>query len=152
MVASSLLLVPVVAILGLSVLLRFSRRLSPSLPYAGESSIASRLSTPILYGKNPVGFLCETRKSLGDVFCVDLIVTKIVFILGPEGNKDVLKATEDQLSFWKQIEWALGPLVEKGAWTRLISKDHGLLGRRLLETITDEIHAIQVTHFLTGPQ
>lgn len=126
-VASSLL-VPVVAILGLSVLLRrFSRRLSPSLPYAGESSIASRLSTPILYGKDPVGFLCETRKSLGDVFCVDLIVTKIVFILGPEGNKDVLKATEDQLSFWKQIEWALGPLVEKGAWTRLCSNDHGLL-------------------------
>lgn len=115
---ASSLLVPVVAILGLSVLLRrFSRRLSPSLPYAGESSIASRLSTPILYGKDPVGFLCETRKSLGDVFCIDLIVTKIVFILGAEGNKDVLKATEDQLSFWKQIEWALGPLVEKGTWT-----------------------------------
>lgn len=104
----------IVAILGIAGVVQwFSRRLSPSLPYAGESSLASRLSTPVLYGKDPVGFLCETRKRLGDVFCVDLIVTRIVFVLGPEGNKEVLRATEDQLSFWEQIRWALGPLLEK---------------------------------------
>lgn len=104
----------VVAILGIAGVVQwFSRRLSPSLPYAGESSFASRLLTPVIYGKDPVGFLCETRKRLGDVFCVDLLVTKIVFVLGPEGNKEVLRATEDQLSFWEQIRWALGPLLEK---------------------------------------
>lgn len=104
----------VVAFLGIAGVVQwFSRRLSPSLPYAGESTLASRLSTPVLYGKDPVGFLCETRKRLGDVFCVDLMVAKIVFVLGPEGNKEVLRATEDQLSFWEQIRWALGPLLEK---------------------------------------
>lgn len=41
------------------------------------------------------------------------MVAKIVFVLGPEGNKEVLRATEDQLSFWEQIRWALGPLLEK---------------------------------------
>lgn len=70
----------VVAFLGIAGVVQwFSRRLSPSLPYAGESTLVSRLSTPVLYGKDPVGFLCETRKKLGDVFCVDLMVAKVVW-------------------------------------------------------------------------
>lgn len=93
---------------------KFTSRLSPSIPFAGEQSVLARLKVPIEYGKDPVHFLCKTRRSLGDVFCVDLFVVKIVFLLGPEGNKAVLRAPEDELSFWEQVRWAMGPVLERG--------------------------------------
>ena len=93
---------------------KFNRRISPTIPYAGEESFVSRLTVPVKYGKDPVKFLLQTREQLGDVFCVDLFVTKFVFILGPDGNREVLRAPEDRLSFWEQVLWAMGPVLQRG--------------------------------------
>lgn len=102
-------------ILGLTLAIqKHATRLSSSIPYAGEGSFRSRLQVPVEYGKDPIKFLVETRRKLGDVFCVDLLVTKIVFLLGAEGNKEVLKASEEHLSFWAQVRWSMGPLMSWG--------------------------------------
>ena len=106
------MLVPTVTALGLAyAYFRFSSRISPTIPYAGEGSLVSRLKVPVEYGKDPVQFLINARKKLGDVFCVDLFVVKIVFYLGVEGNKTILKAPEQSISFVDQIKWALGPTM-----------------------------------------
>lgn len=91
---------------------RFNTRISPNIPYAGEGSLMSRLKAAGEYGKDPGEFLRKTRKQLGDVFCVDLLILKIVFFLGSEGNKTVLRAAEDQLSFMEQIKWSLGAALD----------------------------------------
>lgn len=85
---------------------KFSARISPAIPYAGEGSLHSRLQVPVEYSKNPAKFLNKTRKKLGDVFCVDLFAVKIVFLLGVEGNRDILRASEDEISFWESARWA----------------------------------------------
>ena len=96
---------------------RFNTRVSPTIPYAGsptpsrDATLSERLLVPQEYAKDPISFLCRTRSILGDVFCVDLLATKIVFALGPEGNKEVFKASEDKLSFIEAIKWSLGPTV-----------------------------------------
>ncbi|EJD00757.1 cytochrome P450 [Fomitiporia mediterranea MF3/22] len=94
---------------------RFTTRISPTIPYAGEESLSARLKAPIEYGKDPVEFLRKTRKKLGDVFCVDLFAFKLVFVLGPEGNKAILRAPEEKISFLEQIKWAMGATLD-GMW------------------------------------
>lgn len=99
---------------------KLTRQISPTIRYAGEGSIISRLQVPVKYGKDPINFLREAREILGDVFCVDLFVTQIVFFLGPEGNKEVLRASEDHLSFWEQVRWAMGPVLERGEYYNVL--------------------------------
>lgn len=82
---------------------KFVTRVAPTIPYAGEESLGARLRVPLEYGKDPVEFLCRTRKKLGDVFCVDLFVLKVVFVLGPEANRIILRAPEEKLSFWTAV-------------------------------------------------
>ena len=93
---------------------KFSTRVSPSIPYAGEGSFISRLLVPVQYGKDPITFLTKTREKLGDVFCVDLIIMKIVFFLGMEGNKVILKGEEDKVSFWESVKWTFGHQTTMG--------------------------------------
>lgn len=102
-------------------LLKFNTRISPTIPYAGEQSLSKRLKVPVEYGKDPVEFLRKTRKQLGDVFCVDLSAAKIVFFLGPDGNKEVFRATEEKLSFFEQLKWALGPILYPSTVCLLVS-------------------------------
>ncbi|PAV18547.1 cytochrome P450 [Pyrrhoderma noxium] len=121
------MLVPTLTALGLAyAYFRFSSRISPTIPYAGEGSLVSRLKVPVEYGKDPVQFLINARKKLGDVFCVDLFVVKIVFYLGVEGNKMILKAPEQSISFVDQIKWALGPTMSAAfdypGWTPISFK------------------------------
>lgn len=110
---------PIIAISTIAVILasyglsRFKRRISPNIPYAGEGSISERLQVPVEYAKDPVEFLRKTRQQLGDVFAVDLFVVKFVFFLGPQNTRTILRAPEDELSFWDQVEWALGPRLAK---------------------------------------
>ena len=107
--STSMLAIPTLVLCGiLYVVHRFTTRVSPNIPYAGEGSLSSRLNAAAEYGKDPVEFLRKTRQQLGDVFCVDLIVAKIVFFLGSDGNKTVLRAAEDKLSFMEAIRWSLG--------------------------------------------
>ena len=95
-------------------------RVSPNIPYAGEGSLRKRLGAVVQYGKDPVEFLRKTRKELGDVFCVDLFVAKIVFFLGADYNKEILRAPEEELSFWEGIRWAFGPIVSES--TSILAK------------------------------
>ena len=111
-IRSNILLAPALLLAGLAYgAFKFNTRVSPGIPYAGEQSLIDRLQAAGEYGKDPVEFLRKTRKQLGDVFCVDLLVVKIVFVLGAEGNKEVTRAVEDKLSFWDQVKWALGAVV-----------------------------------------
>lgn len=111
-VTASLLAIPTLVIGAiLYAIHKFTSRISPTIPYAGEASLGARLSAPVEYGKDPAEFLRKTRKQLGDVFCVDLFATKIVFVLGAEGNKEVLRAAEEKLSFWDGIKWVFGPIM-----------------------------------------
>lgn len=105
-------------VLGAAYLYRkFTTRISPTIPYAGaptatrEPTLAERLRAPQEYAKDPVGFLCKTRSILGDVFCVDLLAAKIVFVLGSEGNRELFRAAEGRLSFDEAIKWSLGPII-----------------------------------------
>ena len=110
---SPALLVPTLFVAGIAYgAVKFNTRISPSIPYAGEQSIADRLQVPVQYGKDPIEFLRKTRQLLGDVFCVDLFVAKIVFFLGPDGNKEIMRAAEDKLSFLEQVRWAMGPVID----------------------------------------
>lgn len=95
---------------------RFTARISPTVPYVGEESLGSRFKALAEYGADPVNFLVKQREKLGDVFCVDLILLKIVYVLGAEGNKAVLRATEDELSFWEITKRFLGPFVRDGVY------------------------------------
>lgn len=94
---------------------KFVSRISPAIPTAGEGSILERLSVPVQYGMDPVGFLARQRAKLGDVFCVDLFLLKFVVFLGPEGNRSILRASEKELSFWEMIKTLLGPGTASGA-------------------------------------
>lgn len=91
--------------------IRFTTRISPTVPYAGEESLLARLRVPVEYGLDPVKFLIEQRKRLGDVFCLDLFLIKMVFFLGSQGNKAVLHASENDVSFWENMKLFLGPFV-----------------------------------------
>lgn len=99
--------------------IKLTRQISPTIRYAGEGSLISRLHVPVKYAKDPINFLCESRRILGDVFCVDLFITQFVFVLGPNGNREVLRATEDHLSFWEQVRWAMGPVLERGEYSNV---------------------------------
>lgn len=113
-------LVPTLLVAGASIkAIKFYSRISPTIPYAGESSFYDRLQAPVDYSKDPAEFLRKAREKLGNVFCVDLLAAKIVFVLGPEGNKEVMKATEDKLNFAAQLRWALGPIASKSEPFRL---------------------------------
>lgn len=111
--STSMLAIPTLFLCGLVfVIRRFTTRISPNVPYAGEGSLSTRLNAAAEYGKDPVEFLRKTRRQLGDVFCVDLLIMRIVFFLGSEGNKTVLRAAEDKLSFMESIRWSLGAALK----------------------------------------
>ena len=111
--STSMLAIPTLFLCGVLYLShRFTTRISPNIPYAGEGSLSSRLNAADEYGKDPVEFLRKTRQQLGDVFCVDLIIAKIVFFLGSDGNKTVLRAAEDKLSFKDAVRWSLGSALD----------------------------------------
>ncbi|THG94513.1 hypothetical protein EW145_g8124, partial [Phellinidium pouzarii] len=113
-IPSPALVVPTLVVAGIAYAVhRFTTRISPNVPYAGEESLVDRLRVPVDYGKDPVAFLRRTREKLGDVFCVDLFAVKIMFVLGTEGNKEVMRAPEDKLSFFEQIRWSMGPLMSE---------------------------------------
>lgn len=99
---------------------RFATRISPTIPYVGGNSLFKRLGAVVENGKDPVGFLRRTRKELGDVFCVDMMMFKLVFFLGAEYNRDVLRAAEEDLSFWEQIRWAMGPRISHSALQKFL--------------------------------
>lgn len=110
---SPLLLIPTLSIVVVAYTVRrFSTRISPTIPYVGEGSLSSRLQAPVEYSKDPVNFLNKARNKLGDVFCVDLFAVKIVYLLGVEGNRDILRASEDEISFWENARWAFGPVMD----------------------------------------
>lgn len=96
---------------------KFTTRVSPNIPYAGSptnaraATLSERLRVPQEYAKDPVQFLCKTRAILGDVFCVDLLAAKIVFTLGADGNRGLLRAADEKLSFDDAIKWSMGPTV-----------------------------------------
>jgi sterol 14alpha-demethylase len=58
---------------------------TPALPFLGNA---------IHYGKDPVGYLCSQRARHGDMFLVDLVVLRMVFVLGSEGTNTIFKGTE----------------------------------------------------------
>lgn len=89
------------------------------------------MQVPVAYGKDPVGFLATQRKQLGDVFCVDLFLVKIVFLLGSEGNKVVFRAHEDDLSFWENIKTFIGPRVTAGSSRPLVKSHRRLFYHRV---------------------
>ena len=115
---SPLLIVGALLTVAVSLIFRrFNKRISPSIPYAGsptpsrDATLLERLQVPQEYAKDPVSFLCKTRSILGDVFCVDLLAVKMVFVLGPESNRVLLKAPEKQLSFDEAVKWSMGRTV-----------------------------------------
>lgn len=59
---------------------------TPSLPFFGNS---------ISFRKDPIKFLQSQQARHGNIFLVDLMVLRIVFCLGPEGNNAVFKGTEE---------------------------------------------------------
>lgn len=96
---------------------RFTTRVSPGIPYAGEESLWARLQVPVEYSQDPIEFLRKTRRKLGDVFCVDLFLVKFVFFLGPKNNRMIFRAHEEELSFWDIIEWTLGPRLSESEYS-----------------------------------
>ena len=117
-------LIPTLLFTGASIkAIKFYTRVSPAIPYAGEKSFYDRLQAPVQYSKDPAEFLRKARKELGNVFCVDLFAAKIVFVLGPEGNKEVMKAAEEKLNFAAQLRWALGPIASN---SKLSSVSHSI--------------------------
>ncbi|KAJ9108613.1 hypothetical protein QFC19_002331 [Naganishia cerealis] len=73
-----------------------------SVPWA-KTSIPF-LGGAIQYGTDPVKFLIEQRRKVGDVFRVNLVVMKITFVLGAKWNRWLLKDTkEEEVSFWDAI-------------------------------------------------
>ncbi|KAJ9101097.1 hypothetical protein QFC21_003315 [Naganishia friedmannii] len=79
-------------------------------PFGGRNAIPwAKTSIPFLggaveYGTDPVKFLVEQRKKVGDVFRVNLIVMKVTFVLGAKWNRWLLKeAKEEEVSFWEAI-------------------------------------------------
>lgn len=119
---SALLAIPAVAFFAVSYgVYKFTTPIAPGIPYAGGNSFSARLQVPVEYGKDPVEFLRKTRKQLGDVFCVDLLIVKFVFFLGAQYNRTILRAPENELSFWDQVRWAMGPRADAGQWAKCAS-------------------------------
>lgn len=104
--------ITILAGLATYVVQRFTTRVSPTIPFVGGNSLVARLSAAELFGRNPVELLKRSRELYGDAFCIDLILFKIVFFLGSENNKRVLRASEDELSFIESVKWALGPRID----------------------------------------
>ena len=96
-------------------LYHFKKRISLDIRYAGQKSLLDRLRVPVEFGKDPIHFLTKTRQEKGqkypEVFCVDLFVTKFVFLLGAEGNRAIFRASEDELSFVEGNLRFLGPFL-----------------------------------------
>ena len=93
-----LLLASILAITLYVLYTRFTTRISPSIPYAGEESILSRIRVLGDYGSNQRDFLMKQRRKLGDVFCVDLLIFKIVYFFGAESNRAILNTPERRIS------------------------------------------------------
>ena len=108
---------------------RFTTRVSPTIPYAGEGSLRSRFNALAEYNSYPIEFFKKQREKLGDVFCVDLLLIKVVYVLGVEGNKSVLHAAESELSFWEVTERFLGPFIRKGASWNQKQNDHSYISQ-----------------------
>eukprot|EP01117_Protostelium_nocturnum_P002468 TRINITY_DN1315_c0_g1_i1.p1 TRINITY_DN1315_c0_g1~~TRINITY_DN1315_c0_g1_i1.p1 ORF type:complete len:490 (-),score=164.44 TRINITY_DN1315_c0_g1_i1:82-1551(-) len=55
------------------------------------------------FALNPVGFLVEQRRKLGDVFVMDLFILKFVVLLGAKNSSKVLKASDNEFHFLEGI-------------------------------------------------
>jgi hypothetical protein len=84
---------------------------TPALPFFGNS---------ISFRNDPVRFLQSQRALHGNIFLVDLLALRIVFVLGPEGTNAIFKGTEDSgISmyaaasefFSETAEYCTGPLM-----------------------------------------
>lgn len=93
---------------------KFTTRIAPNIPYAGEGSIVSRLKVPVEYTLDLPRFLHRQRKLLGDVFCVDLIVTKIIFVMGNRASREILRAPGSELDSWEVLTRSFGPVMDAG--------------------------------------
>ncbi|KIP08304.1 hypothetical protein PHLGIDRAFT_127124 [Phlebiopsis gigantea 11061_1 CR5-6] len=152
--STSVLAIATLSLCGLFyVVRRFTTRISPNIPYACEGSLGSRLNAAAEYGKDPVEFLRKTRERLGDIFCVDLLMLRIVFFLGSEGNKTVLRAAEDKLSFMEQIKWAMGAamhddLLDLPGWDTLSFKliKYALVNQERLQHYVQECANVTDEH------
>lgn len=79
---------------------------TPYLPLIGNA---------ISFGLNPIQFLQSQRSKHGDIVLINLLVLKVVFLLGPDGNNIIFKGTErGGISFWAAISFIFGPVVDKG--------------------------------------
>lgn len=93
---------------------KFTARVSARIPYAGEGSIVSRLKVPVEFASDSPRFLNQQRKLLGDVFCVDLIITKMVFVLGPKASRVFLRASATELDIWEVLSHMFGRRMHDG--------------------------------------
>ena len=83
---------------------------TPQLPLTGNA---------VSYGIDPVKFLAGQRARHGDVFRVNLVIIRIVFLLGPEGTNALLKGTEKSgISFYSALSFLIGSAVDKGNLAR----------------------------------
>lgn len=100
---------------------RFLTRLPPGIPNAvGRLPVVGAAQE---LGEDPIGFLTKHRRKLGDVFSVDVIFFRIVFVLGNTSVSQFLKNKEKDFSFWDALAKAqplLGPSVRDVAWKEKI--------------------------------
>ncbi len=74
------------------------------LPTAGGTKVPwAKTSIPFLggvmaYGEDPVSFLVEQRKKVGDVFRVNLLVIKMTFVIGSNVSTDWKAASTRMLT------------------------------------------------------
>ncbi|KAH8917176.1 cytochrome P450 [Atractiella rhizophila] len=113
------LLLAALLILSTAIYRRFtSANFTDQIPYAYSPSSPShsflaRLKAAQEYSTDPVPFLQAQRARLGDVFCVDLIATRIVFFAGEKWTERVLRADEGSLSFDEMIRLMVGGEIGK---------------------------------------
>jgi sterol 14-demethylase len=77
------------------------------LPFVGAA---------VAFGTEPLKFLLEQRAKHGDVFVVDLLLRKMVFIMGPAHNRLFFGSPESELSFDAAMKDAIANVLEPGVW------------------------------------
>lgn len=97
----------------LSIFLYFRKLPSiPSIPVAKPHSFF--FGNAADFSKNPIQYLISQRRIHGDIFLVDLVVIRFVFVLGPEGTNAIFKGTERSgISQLASLKILLGSAVEK---------------------------------------
>lgn len=68
------------------------------------------------FGTDPIKYLQKQRKLHGDVFCLDLLVTRITFNISPAANALFARKPDAELSFWKMVESRMGHRINEGIY------------------------------------